>query len=876
MDRWWADPAASGRALRAVDGSDVVQGVGTAVLGYHGLSEAVLRPLASSTLVDGDRVAKALDGIDLTPVAKALSEATRPVVGPAADAYGQMLAAQIHADAVESTTRLMANLVASGMPWPTAVDRVAGVHGVPVQRLGKAGGALRAPAMARLVQADISDRALMDYAAHVGRREDTRDVVGKAERSQERWDERQVRRDNLGRFADKPDNSLSGLKGRLVTDADMERLKERQRERSRKRRANAREQQSQKVSLVELMRQAEASKPADRAVTQMQPQGSGKEQGASALDQAAEDRLNRALGERMDRAIEARVQSVMQALEERSKAREEGDFGPPPDDDLGYPVGPQRTGDDGKPLGWLASPRSGMVYMLVEQYTLESIAESKSQKVNIGALLDTTAVVGGEGGPGEPLSKEELRAVVLDASYKNPNLLDGLGILAFDGALVWDESLTEGGRHSSLTLDEDATYDVTSRNRKGKTLESDDTLDLKLNAYVTPGIANAGKQDIYLPHLTVALGSYEGYKTTGAVDKAWDERLVRRDDLGRFADKPDGSTVAQLAETDEQRALRERRIQRARERRKKAASQTKVSLVDLMRQAEQSSGRANTQAAERPAAALETQNDLDQALEAAIQRRMDSAIERRIQRLIEERRTKTEEREASRPLRREELLELDAQRWSADNAGTFQLVFGWDPYNGSPTDVEDHLDAEERAETFEAATSFGSPIRGAQAVVDGMIHKPPYIPIGLPEDPNTLGVPAKTLYDDFQAMEQAAAAADYLNRSRTDKTDLWLPMIEEVSESSLGVLYRPMVRQHRAKDTDTLVFGSKADWDAVRNGQLVTLEPLDSAFDEDPDDPGMGHFKELFLDIGSDEAYSDSLADQQRADFYVRAFRIKR
>lgn len=171
MSRWWANPDSSEVVLKSVDDSDVVNGVGTALLGYHGLAMGILRPLATQTLVDQKVVREALDGLDLAPIAKALSNATRPIMGDSSDRYGQLLAEDIHKRASEATERLLTTWTATGMAWPNAVERASEVHGVPIERLGRYANVMKSASVSPLVRADYADRALMDYASAVGNRE---------------------------------------------------------------------------------------------------------------------------------------------------------------------------------------------------------------------------------------------------------------------------------------------------------------------------------------------------------------------------------------------------------------------------------------------------------------------------------------------------------------------------------------------------------------------------------------------------------------------------------------------------------------------------------------------------------------------------------
>ena len=210
MKRWWDDAGESLGILDRVDDSDVVQGVGTALLGYHGLGTGVLRPLAQATLVDEQAVCDALARIDLVPVAKALAAATRPVMGDASDRYGELLAYDLHEQAVDSTTRFVRALTATGVDWPSALSRAADVHGVPADRMGIAGERLRAQRLPVAAQQDWADRALVGYAAHVGKRE-ADGVVSKSIRVRTaEWDEGSHPRDDDGQFSEKTRASSSG------------------------------------------------------------------------------------------------------------------------------------------------------------------------------------------------------------------------------------------------------------------------------------------------------------------------------------------------------------------------------------------------------------------------------------------------------------------------------------------------------------------------------------------------------------------------------------------------------------------------------------------------------------------------------------------
>ena len=173
MERWWDSHEEATRVLALVDDRDVRQGVGTAVLGYHALAKAALEPLSKRTLVDMGAVTDVLGALDTDLVGAALGAAMAPVMGDAAVAYGQMLAGQIHADAVSGVQQAMTMWSTAGVPMPLAVERAAEVVGVPASRIGKYAQVMKAMAVQPLVRCDHADRALMDFAAHLGALEDT-------------------------------------------------------------------------------------------------------------------------------------------------------------------------------------------------------------------------------------------------------------------------------------------------------------------------------------------------------------------------------------------------------------------------------------------------------------------------------------------------------------------------------------------------------------------------------------------------------------------------------------------------------------------------------------------------------------------------------
>jgi hypothetical protein len=162
--------------LERVDDRDVTQGVGTVVLAYHALAKHHVAPLAKQTLVDVSTALDALDAVDRVPVAKALAASLEPVMGVAAEEYGRLLAEQIHQDAASGVEHALRVWNAHGVPMPLAIERAAEVVGVPHARLGQYVSKVKGATVPLGVLADYADRALMEFASHVGRRENTGDV----------------------------------------------------------------------------------------------------------------------------------------------------------------------------------------------------------------------------------------------------------------------------------------------------------------------------------------------------------------------------------------------------------------------------------------------------------------------------------------------------------------------------------------------------------------------------------------------------------------------------------------------------------------------------------------------------------------------------
>lgn len=180
IGRWWSDPERSLWALGQVNPTNVRMGVGTSVLGYHGLASGQLMPLSQGTLADGKLIMNAFDQIDLDPVTHAVSKSISSIMGDSSDNYARLWVEDLHEKAMETALNLYGSLTSHGMPSPLALDRVTAIAGVPSNALGRVFTHLREQRTSPRVLEDVSDRVLMEYASRRGQFEDTAVVeIGK-------------------------------------------------------------------------------------------------------------------------------------------------------------------------------------------------------------------------------------------------------------------------------------------------------------------------------------------------------------------------------------------------------------------------------------------------------------------------------------------------------------------------------------------------------------------------------------------------------------------------------------------------------------------------------------------------------------------------
>jgi len=386
MSRWWTEEGPSRAALARVDDSDVVQGVGTAVLGYHGLAYEQLRPLAARTLVDIDQVQKALGQVDLEPVAKALAEATRPVMGEAADRYGQVLAEDMHERSITHTSQLITNLASSGLPWPQAIQRAADLHGVPIDRLGSALQAMKAPVLNPMAQIDMADRVLMEYASHRGKRENTVRDISKAKARSRDFEEEEHPRAGDGTFTHKARAASSTA---AEVDAAKDRIAQLKMRQARQARTKVRRlkakpvaTEQQRTSLYEMDDEPPAS--SGRRKQAMSPRQEAIAETQSALD-ITREKLGQRQKLRMARAAAERKQAALEQLR-RATTPTPASL-PPPAWDISMPVNNEPRDENGKFAG-VVMPTTHKRYVLVPEWVAVEIVKAKG--VNIGALIYRT------------------------------------------------------------------------------------------------------------------------------------------------------------------------------------------------------------------------------------------------------------------------------------------------------------------------------------------------------------------------------------------------------------------------------------------------------------------------------------------------------
>lgn len=871
MDRWWTDPQQSAQTLEHVGTSDTVQGVGTAVLGYHGLSEGVLRPLVNKTLMDVDSVSRALNELDITPVAKAMAQATRSTLGDAADKYGELLARDLHSRAVDSTGRFILNLVSTGIPWPTAIERAASVHGIPVDRLGKAASTLRAPALAKIAQADIADRALMEYALHVGNRESVPDAVSKSDRQRE-FKEELIVRDAIGRFAEKPNRSLVALSAEAKSDF-LARQQRRNRKKNRGQTAQApssllsaliAREDSQPASLKQLSRAAQ-DKPTLAVV---------EEEAARSLDEVREKTLTKIRETKLDDVRQKVIDGVVQALVNRKSASDEqvdqmGDLKQIPDSVKKRP--------DGTYQGYVLGSSREQQYAIVDKKVLERAAEQGG--FNWAQLKNQGMVYGSLNANEDLLDKDGLREAVLSYSrvIGDEDPLSDLAIIAFDGLVAYDSDFTDG---VDARLADGGVYSVSRRNHSVglKGLEYDDYLDLNLKVYAVPGMSTGPQKPVDLPHLTVVLENdkdFDGsiYKSS---QRQWRESDVVRDERGRFADESDSRSTKSIAQEDQlSRIDRKRRKKTRKDRLTQVQSSALLNALES-REAQKVVAQPVSQAVGQNAVESNSEDLFDQLRDDAYEKIRAKAFERALARSAEQVKQRQESLGEFRSTH-DEWKALKAVKFShSEDMATFSEIFDYDPYTATSMGLGGLVDEFERQDAIDFAIS--GRIKPITDVVEGIYYGDVNTAVGAPIPASEFG---DTSYhhlattSPYDAMSLAKNIANVVNAGLDDQTREYMPMVVADDEHAQYVVYRPYLREVQKREEDVVVLGTEADWNSLKRGEKVSLVPLDG-YDEDPEQPGQGLFKDMLYAVGEDETIQRDTQTFSESDFYIRAFRLKR
>jgi hypothetical protein len=852
------------------------------------------------TLMDVSAVNKALHGLDIAPVAKALGNATNAEMGSASHRYGQLLADDIHTTAIESTGRLITSLVQSGMPWPTAIDRASKVHGIPTDRLGKAGPALRAPVMQPLAADDIADRALMEYASHVGRREATTTAVSKAEARRQRFRESEVVRDEDGRFSDEGDkkkNTLVELSG-----DSLERSMERQRRRNKKKRVarvqgelkSSRDARaSRQVTLSEMAaadRAGAKGRTRDGANALVRHAGDSDSAAAKTAARQAEARTAAREQARADAkksvkdAIRAEMlKDLLSELKNRKPATEDTEFG-----DLKYnPVKPNR---EGLYPGLVGGSLGQQQFMILDVHLAKAIIKQGGFNYGTLSLSDKFYNYNGKS---HPLTREELRSQIRELSFEpgtpedpQRSALDDLAVVVFDGDVAYGVDHTGGFQYSMADAGSYTAAEGTAA------LEYEDIYDMQLRGFSDPGSSSSPLQDIPLPHFTVKLENDKAFTRLEGIatdySKAWQESLVMRDEDGRFSDEARvaSSPVIGPKSTRAERMERRARKQRANDRYAAAVSARsagKVTLAEIAsnetkrvrqerrpasddRTADRAAGPASATAVDRKAASNDFREKLKADLKAKMVRDVKASFVAQSAVKMEE---KAKADKALREDHHEDWKFLDALTFDRDSAhGSFIDMFGMDAYNGSQKmggrDV--HGDSEHQ----DMLDFMRSRIRPAQAVAAGMHTNPPV-------DALSDAVPA---WDEneghelhqhaFNAYVAASIACDVENTERPYRDRVWMPTVR--TDKVTG-MYEPWMQESFKVDEHVVVLGSKDDWNVVMSGGDARLVPLEG-FDKYKDAPGQGSFDTLFNAV-TDEPASTYSGTLERSDYFIRAFRIK-
>jgi hypothetical protein len=523
MERWWADPATTRGIIASVDDRDPQQAMATAVLAAHALQREALAPLASQTLVDASTVAQALAGADLSPVADAVARVSRSSMGDGADEYGRLVAEDWRQQSIQSARDVLTRWVGQGMAWPTAVQRLSGVVGVPARDLGRTIEQLKAP-MPDLVAADHGDRALLSYASRIAARQP--EIVGKNLRGAELFSfNRKHPRDEDGRFSEK---TGLGTGGRLERLARRKRRKRRVQRRDRVQARNAALVASQQAQAVDVFGSYRERRAQERA------------REARPVDYSA----TRTFERKADRKVNRKVNRA------RAVATQESEMLP-------------------KVAATNAMRLDTQAYVVVDRSEADALILSNTQKFNIKGLRDLLGS-GAITAYSYDVIQDELQQGMRD--IENPVVIEFNTVAATDAG------------PDSFDLADDAEYEIQDSAESRMTGSPEKVMDSPFRTRRAGSPAFSGRPDAIVGVISVGLaneGAFQrqgadlpmdrydrirGYNRFGEMEKALTgaelaefNRNHPRDEEGKFADKPSPGRDERVARR-QRRKRRQRRV----------------------------------------------------------------------------------------------------------------------------------------------------------------------------------------------------------------------------------------------------------------------------------------------------------------------------
>ena len=206
--RWWTSWGTAEPVVKSVHSGHGADGVGTALLGLHALGADALHSLSQRTCVDAELVSQTLAGVDVSPVAKAWSDAIMPGTD-----YGWLRMAGVKKQADDAAVRMVSALVSKGVAWPLALERAAAGYGLPSDRALSFAQKVATPVVNPMVVADAADEQLALYASSVCKAEaDAPVAISKDDewieiRRGNKMYRQQVSRDAQGQFSDQEQQS---------------------------------------------------------------------------------------------------------------------------------------------------------------------------------------------------------------------------------------------------------------------------------------------------------------------------------------------------------------------------------------------------------------------------------------------------------------------------------------------------------------------------------------------------------------------------------------------------------------------------------------------------------------------------------------------